>query len=186
MSLDETRFCDDEDSTQIINERPFLGNATIHHPFTRQKLAAVRANGPNASVRPVYSTYVHVARPAFPAAHQIPAQPAYDLAREPRSICMSLNLREGYELARTTNRMEFSAEQVGGAASGALSGRKLIATVRPVGPNKKRKHRDSIRITFCRRRRRVVASSRAGKDARGPGKKSDRRCCPGSATCGCT
>ncbi|MEQ1865279.1 MAG: hypothetical protein ABL996_11615 [Micropepsaceae bacterium] len=115
--LDEARFCDGEDSGQIRNQTlaPFLGNASIRHPFQRGKVAAERANGPNASVRPVYSTYVHVVRAAYPGAAQIPAQPAYDLAREPRSICLSLSLRDGYEFARTTNTLAFSAEQVAGA-----------------------------------------------------------------------
>lgn len=112
--LDDTRFCDGEDSTEITNQTlaPFLGNASIRHPFQRGKVAAERANGSNATVRPVYSTYVHVARPAFPAANSIPAQAAYDLAHEPRSICVALSLRDGYEFGRTTNTMTFSAEQV--------------------------------------------------------------------------
>lgn len=112
--LDDTHFCDDDDRFQIRNQTlaPFLGDASIRHPFPRGKLAAERAN---ASVRPVYSAYVHVARPAYPAANQIPAAPAYDLASEPRPICMSLSLQEGYELARTTNTLKFSAEQVAAA-----------------------------------------------------------------------
>lgn len=115
--FDDTRFCDDKDLFQIRNQTraPFLGDASIRHPFPRGKLAAERANGANAPLRPVYSTYVHVARPAYPAANQIPAAPAYDLAREPRPICMSLSLQEGYELARTTNTLTFSAEEVAAA-----------------------------------------------------------------------
>jgi hypothetical protein len=115
--LDDARFCDDEDSIQISNQTsaPFLGDASIRHPFPRGKLAEERANGPHASVRPVYSTYVFIARPAYPVANQIPARPAYDLAREPRPICLSLSLREGYEFARTTNALTLSAEQVAAA-----------------------------------------------------------------------
>lgn len=115
--LDDTHFCDDDDRFQIRNQTlaPFLGDASIRRSFPREKLAAERANGASASVRPVYSTYVHVARPAYPAANQIPAAPAYDLAREPRPICMSLSLQEGYEFARTTNTLRFSAEQVAAA-----------------------------------------------------------------------
>lgn len=118
--LDETRLCEGADSIQISNQTlaPFLGNASIRHPFPRGKLAAERANGPNALVGPVYSTYVHVAQPAYPAANQIPAGAAYDLARAPRAICLSLNLREGYELARTTNTLRFSAEEVAAALGG--------------------------------------------------------------------
>ncbi|NOT42328.1 MAG: hypothetical protein HOP13_17780 [Alphaproteobacteria bacterium] len=115
--LDDARFCDAEDSNQIRNQTlaPFLGDTSIRHPFTRGKLAAERANGANASARPVYSTYVSVARPAYPAMNQMPALPAYDLAREPRPLCVSLSLRDGYELGRTTNTLTFSAEQVASA-----------------------------------------------------------------------
>lgn len=114
--LDDTGICDD-DSIRVSGAvvGPFLGGASVRHPFTRGKLAAERASGPDAAVRPVYATYVFVARPAYPATNQVPAQPAYDLAREPRSICLSLSLREGYEFARTTNTLVFSAEQVAAA-----------------------------------------------------------------------
>lgn len=114
---DDTRFCDDDGSTpiRIRKSAPFLGNASIYHPFRRRQVAAERANGPEAAVTPVYSAYVFIARPASPAANQVPAQPAYDLTREPRPICMSLNLREGYEFARTTNTLSFSVEQVAAA-----------------------------------------------------------------------
>lgn len=115
--MDEARFCDDAASLQIANQTlaPFLGNDSIRHPSRRAKLSLERVSGPNASVRPVYSTYVFVAQPAYPARDQMPARPAYDLAREPQAICLSLNLREGYELARTTNTLRFSTEQVAGA-----------------------------------------------------------------------
>jgi hypothetical protein len=114
--LDDTGICDDNSiraSGAVVG--PFLGGTSIRHPFTRGKLAVERASGPDAAVRPVYSTFVFVARPAYPAANQVPAQPAYDLAREPRSICLSLSLREGYEFARTTNTLKFSVEQVAAA-----------------------------------------------------------------------
>lgn len=118
--LDDTYLCGDADPIQISNQTlaPFLGDASIRHPYTRQKLSAERANGANASVRPVYSTYVYVTRPAYPAANQIPARAAYDLVSAPRPICLSLNLREGYELARTTNTLTFSAALVAAALHG--------------------------------------------------------------------
>jgi hypothetical protein len=48
----------------------------------------------------------------------MPARSAYDLARKPQSICLSLSLRDGYEFARTTNTLTFSAEQVAAALRG--------------------------------------------------------------------
>ncbi len=112
--LDDARFCNEEETLQIRNQTigPFLGDASIRHPFARRKLAVERASGPSASARPVYSTYVFVAQPTFPTRDQLPARAAYDLAREPRPLCLSLSLREGYELARTTNTLTFSAEQI--------------------------------------------------------------------------
>ncbi len=112
--LDETEFCGDRTIRATVGVGPFLGTASVRHPVERQRVAAARAKSP-ASAPPVYSVYLFVARPAYPAAYQIPAQPAYDLSREPRSICLSLSLREGYELARTTNTVTFSAEQVAAA-----------------------------------------------------------------------
>ncbi len=114
--LDETEFCGDGTIRVTAGVGPFLGKASIRHPVERQRVAAALAKSP-ASAPPIYSVYVFVARPAYPAAYQIPAQPAYDLSREPRSICLSLGLREGYELARATNTLTFSAEQVAAALS---------------------------------------------------------------------
>ncbi len=118
--LDDTRTCDAENSIDVSGGTvgPFLGKASIRHPFSRRKVAAERASGPDATVRPVYSSYVSVARPAYPATDQMPARSAYDLARKPQSICLSLNLRDGYEFARTTNTLTFSAEQVAAALRG--------------------------------------------------------------------
>ena len=118
--LDDTRTCDAGNSIGVSGGAvaPFLGNASIRHPFSRRKVAAEWASGPDASVRPVYSTYLFVARPAYPATDQMPARSAYDLARKPQSICLSLSLREGYEFARTTNTLTFSAEQVAAALRG--------------------------------------------------------------------
>lgn len=102
---------------------PFLGRASIRHPVERQRVAA-QLEQPTASAPPIYSAYLFVARSATPPSmpmagrpgeYQLPAEPAYDLRREPRAICLSLSLREGYELPRTTNRLTFSAEQVAAA-----------------------------------------------------------------------
>lgn len=112
--LDETEFCDDGAIRATVGVGPFLGKASVRHPVERQRVAAELAKS-LTSAPPVYSVYLLVARPAYPAAYQIPAQPAYDLVREPRSICLSLSLREGYEIARTTNTLTFSAEQVAAA-----------------------------------------------------------------------
>jgi hypothetical protein len=112
--LDETGFCGDRAIRATAGVGPYLGKASIRHPVERQRVATQAVSSP---APPIYSVYLYVARPAYPAAHQIPAQPAYDLAREPRSICLSLSLREGYELARTTNTLSFSAEQVAAALS---------------------------------------------------------------------
>jgi hypothetical protein len=112
--LNDVAFCDDA-SMRVGIAGPVLGNASIRHPVERQRVAAGRANGPDAPARPLYSSYLFVSRPAFPGSDQLPAQPAYDLAREPRAICLSLSLREGYEFERTTNTLRFSAEQVAAA-----------------------------------------------------------------------
>lgn len=102
---------------------PFLGQASIRHPVERQRVAAGVPASPT-SAPPIYSVYLFVARAATPPSmpmanrpgeYQLPAEPAYDLRREPRAICLSLSLREGYEFARTTNTLTFPAEQVAAA-----------------------------------------------------------------------
>jgi hypothetical protein len=121
--LDDTRFCGD-DITRVTAgiAGPFAGSHPIRHRADRERMAAELTSG--SPTPPIYSIYLFVARPAIPPSfpyanrpgeYQMPAEPAYDLRREPRSICLSLSLREGYEFARTTNTITFSAEQVAAA-----------------------------------------------------------------------
>ena len=109
--MDSTRFCDSNDELPGMAS-PFSGDIEIRRDVPREKARAAWANGPQAAVRPVYSTYVYIALPEIPAANGIPYRPAFDLTKQPRALCVSLSLRDGYEIARTTNTMEFSAEQV--------------------------------------------------------------------------
>lgn len=122
--LAETHFCGDSliRITAGIGG-PFVGKASIVHPVERERVAAQLASSPG-SAPPIYSVYLFVARAATPPSmpmanrpgeYQLPAEPAYDLRREPRAICLSLSLREGYEFARTTNTLTFPAEQVAAA-----------------------------------------------------------------------
>ena len=121
--LDEAKFCGNDTIRVTAGVGPFLGKASIRHPVERQRVAAGLVAS-SATAPQVYSVYLFLAQPAYPASfpfagrpneYQVPAQPAYDLTREPRAICLSLSLREGYEFARTTNTLVFSAEQVAAA-----------------------------------------------------------------------
>ncbi len=109
--IDNARFCDSNDELPGMAS-PFFGDTEIRRDVPREKARAAWASGPNASVRPVYSTYVYVARPEIPAANGIPYRSAYDLTKQPRALCVSLSFYNGYDIVRTTNTMAFSAEQV--------------------------------------------------------------------------
>jgi hypothetical protein len=110
---DDVRFCGGGRSDLSRASAPFVDGQSIRRLVPRQRVRAARASGQNAQAKPVYSTYVHVAQQAYAATQYTPARPAYDLAREAQSICVSLNLYEGYEaIYRTTNTLEYSAEEV--------------------------------------------------------------------------
>jgi hypothetical protein len=114
--MDEVRFCDGSRSDLNRVSSPFVDGQSIRRLVPRQRVRAARASGPDAQTKPVYSTYLYVARPAYAATQYVPAQPAYDLAREPQSLCVLLRVYEGYEpIYRATNTIEFSAEQIGAA-----------------------------------------------------------------------
>lgn len=110
---DQVRFCGGGQTDVSRMLAPFVDGQSIRRLVPRQRVRAERASGPNAQTKPVYSTFVHVAQPAYPATQHMPAKSAYDLARDPQSICVSLHLYEGYEpIYRATNTLEFSAEEV--------------------------------------------------------------------------
>lgn len=109
--MDQARFCDTNEELRGMAS-PFFGDIEIRRDVPREKARAAWANSPQATVRPIYSTYVFIALPEFPAANGMPYRPAFDLAKQPRPLCISLSLQDGYELARTTNTMTFSAAQV--------------------------------------------------------------------------
>ena len=114
--VDEVRFCDGSRSDLNRVSSPFVDGQSIRHLVPRQRVRAARLSGPDAQSKPVYSSYVYVTRPASIATQYAPAQPAYDLAREPQSLCVLLRVYEGYEpIYRATNTIEFSAEQIGAA-----------------------------------------------------------------------
>jgi hypothetical protein len=109
--MDSTRFCDSNDVLPGMAS-PFFGETEIRRDAPRAKARAVWAKGPQAAVRPVYSTYTFIARPETPSVNGAPSRPAFDLAQQPRALCVSLSLRDGYDIAVTTNTMTFSVEQV--------------------------------------------------------------------------
>lgn len=115
--MDNVRFCDSGALDELLRgmPSPFFGDTEIRREVPRQKARAALAGGPHAGVRPVYSTYIFIVRPAFPASDQMPARPAYDLMKQPRALCVSLSLYNGYEVARTTNTIAFSADEVAAA-----------------------------------------------------------------------
>lgn len=109
--MDSARFCQsNEEAATMLS--PFFGDTLIRRDVPREKARAAWAGGPNAAVRPVYSNYIYISQPEIPAANGVPFHPAYDLTKQPRALCVYLNLRDGYELGQTTNTIEFSAEQV--------------------------------------------------------------------------
>jgi hypothetical protein len=116
--MDSVRFCDSSDELPGMGS-PYFGDIAIRRDVPREKARAAWANGHQAATRPVYSTYVYIALPEIPAASGTPYRPAFDLTKQPRALCVSLSLRDGYEIARTTNTMAFSAEQVRAALQSA-------------------------------------------------------------------